>query len=63
MIWIHGGGFLMGGASLYDGSSLAAFGDVVVVILQYRLGIPGFLRYTFIGTDFVQYDLCTNSGQ
>ncbi|XP_064848481.1 putative inactive carboxylesterase 4 isoform X3 [Oncorhynchus masou masou] len=43
MIWIHGGGFLMGGASLYDGSSLAAFGDVVVVILQYRLGIPGFL--------------------
>lgn len=53
----------MGGASLYDGSSLAAFGDVVVVILQYRLGIPGFLRYTFIGTDFVQYDLCTNSGQ
>ncbi|XP_070985898.1 fatty acyl-CoA hydrolase precursor, medium chain-like isoform X1 [Oncorhynchus clarkii lewisi] len=43
MIWIHGGGFLMGGASLYDGSSLAAFGDVVVVIIQYRLGIPGFL--------------------
>lgn len=43
MVWIHGGGFLMGGASLYDGSSLAAFGDVVVVIIQYRLGIPGFL--------------------
>ncbi|KAI1904212.1 hypothetical protein AGOR_G00003350 [Albula goreensis] len=43
MVWIHGGGFLMGGASLYDGSSLAAFGDVVVVIIQYRLGILGFL--------------------
>ncbi|KAG7473538.1 hypothetical protein MATL_G00096960 [Megalops atlanticus] len=43
MVWIHGGGFLMGGASLYDGSSLAAFGDVVIVIIQYRLGIPGFL--------------------
>ncbi|XP_061078084.1 fatty acyl-CoA hydrolase precursor, medium chain-like isoform X1 [Conger conger] len=43
MVWIHGGGFLMGGASLYDGSSLAAFGDVVVVVIQYRLGIPGFL--------------------
>ncbi|XP_035251365.1 fatty acyl-CoA hydrolase precursor, medium chain-like [Anguilla anguilla] len=43
MVWIHGGGFLMGGAALYDGSSLAAFGDVVVVIIQYRLGIPGFL--------------------
>ncbi|KAJ8407943.1 hypothetical protein AAFF_G00269870 [Aldrovandia affinis] len=43
MVWIHGGGFVMGGASLYDGSSLAAFGDVVVVIIQYRLGILGFL--------------------
>uniref|UniRef100_A0A8C4T4T9 Carboxylesterase type B domain-containing protein n=1 Tax=Erpetoichthys calabaricus TaxID=27687 RepID=A0A8C4T4T9_ERPCA len=44
MVWIHGGGFQLGGASLFDGSSLAAFGNVVVVIIQYRLGILGFLR-------------------
>ncbi|MBN3309874.1 SASB hydrolase, partial [Amia calva] len=43
MVWIHGGGYLLGGASCYDGSSLAALGSVVVVAIQYRLGILGFL--------------------
>ncbi|XP_062817822.1 fatty acyl-CoA hydrolase precursor, medium chain isoform X4 [Anolis carolinensis] len=43
MVWIHGGGLLLGAASTYDGSALAAFEDVVVVAIQYRLGILGFL--------------------
>ncbi|KAK1163397.1 carboxylesterase 5A-like isoform X1 [Acipenser oxyrinchus oxyrinchus] len=43
MVWIHGGGFKMGGASQYDGSVLAIYGNVVVVVIQYRLGILGFL--------------------
>ncbi|XP_004690546.1 PREDICTED: cocaine esterase [Condylura cristata] len=42
MVWIHGGALVMGMASIYDGSALAAFEDVVVVIIQYRLGVPGF---------------------
>ncbi|XP_072492059.1 cocaine esterase-like [Notamacropus eugenii] len=42
MVWIHGGGFSVGGAFLYDGSILAASQNVVVVIIQYRLGILGF---------------------
>ncbi|XP_049642350.1 cocaine esterase-like isoform X1 [Suncus etruscus] len=42
MVWIHGGGLVMGTASVYDGSALAAFEDVVVVTVQYRLGILGF---------------------
>ncbi|XP_048211341.1 pyrethroid hydrolase Ces2e-like isoform X4 [Perognathus longimembris pacificus] len=42
MVWIHGGGLVAGMASLYDGSLLAATEDVVVVIIQYRLGVPGF---------------------
>ncbi|XP_058531051.1 cocaine esterase-like [Ochotona princeps] len=42
MVWIHGGGLTMGMASVYDGSTLAAFEDVVVVIIQYRLGVLGF---------------------
>ncbi|KAJ6666150.1 hypothetical protein lerEdw1_001054 [Lerista edwardsae] len=42
MVWIHGGGLLVGAASTYDGSTLAAFEDVVVVAIQYRLGILGF---------------------
>uniref|UniRef100_A0A672GBY3 Carboxylic ester hydrolase n=1 Tax=Salarias fasciatus TaxID=181472 RepID=A0A672GBY3_SALFA len=43
MVWIHGGAFITGGASLYDGSALAAYQDVVVVLIQYRLGLLGFL--------------------
>uniref|UniRef100_A0A8C5XG45 Carboxylic ester hydrolase n=1 Tax=Microcebus murinus TaxID=30608 RepID=A0A8C5XG45_MICMU len=42
MVWIHGGAFVMGMASMYDGSMLAAYEDVVVVIIQYRLGVLGF---------------------
>lgn len=34
----------MGSASTYDGSELAAREKVVVVVLQYRVGILGFLR-------------------
>lgn len=44
MVWIHGGGFMIGSASMYDGSALAAYQDVVVVLIQYRLGLLGFLR-------------------
>ena len=45
MVWIHGGGFVNGSGSTpwYDGSALAARGDVVVVTINYRLGALGFL--------------------
>ncbi|XP_065589241.1 fatty acyl-CoA hydrolase precursor, medium chain isoform X2 [Cyrtonyx montezumae] len=41
-VWIHGGGLVLGAASSYDGSALAAFDNVVVVAIQYRLGILGY---------------------
>lgn len=45
MVWLHGGGFLVGAGSepMYDGSRLARSGDVLVVTLNYRLGPLGFL--------------------
>nr|XP_025044193.1 fatty acyl-CoA hydrolase precursor, medium chain-like isoform X4 [Pelodiscus sinensis] len=42
MVWIHGGTLCIGGASIYDGSALATYENVVVVAIQYRLGISGF---------------------
>ncbi|XP_058624089.1 uncharacterized protein LOC131534960 isoform X2 [Onychostoma macrolepis] len=42
MVWIHGGGLALGSASIYDGSVLSAYQDVVVVLIQYRLGLLGF---------------------
>jgi para-nitrobenzyl esterase len=44
MVWIHGGGFETGSGAglLYHGDRLAVRGDVVVVTINYRLGILGF---------------------
>ncbi|EGW09807.1 Liver carboxylesterase 1 [Cricetulus griseus] len=42
MVWIHGGGLVIDGASTYDGLPLAVHENVVVVVIQYRLGIWGF---------------------
>ncbi|GAB1293551.1 Acylcarnitine hydrolase [Apodemus speciosus] len=42
MVWMHGGALTMGMASIHDGSMLAAIEDVVMVTIQYRLGILGF---------------------
>ena len=46
MVWIHGGGNMIGGAGspVYDGSRFAAAG-VVLVSIQYRLGPLGYLAH------------------
>lgn len=49
LVWIHGGGFIMGSGSEYDGGALASRGDVVVVTVNYRLGPWGFLHLADLG--------------
>lgn len=45
MVYIHGGAFTLGSASdpWYDGTSFATHHNIVVVSLNYRLGILGFV--------------------
>ncbi|MBW2291020.1 MAG: carboxylesterase/lipase family protein [Deltaproteobacteria bacterium] len=46
MVWIHGGGFTGGSGSqaLYEGASLTCRGQIVLVTVNYRLGILGYLH-------------------
>jgi len=43
MVWVHGGGFQSGASNEYHGAFLAASGNVIVVTINYRLGVFGFL--------------------
>ena len=51
LVWLHGGGFEGGSGSslLYDGTSLARRGDVVVVTVNHRLGVLGHCHLSDIG--------------
>lgn len=42
LVWVHGGAFIFGGAKIYDPSYIMEE-DVVLVVIQYRLNIFGFL--------------------
>jgi len=46
MVWIHGGAFTMGSGSdpMYDSDKLLKRGNIVLVTINYRLGMLGFLR-------------------
>ncbi len=46
MVWIHGGAFVTGSGSSvsYNGKTLAKRGDTVIVTINYRLGLLGFLN-------------------
>ena len=43
-VWIHGGGYLLSSGSDYNGEILAGKQNVVVVTINYRLGILGFFN-------------------
>lgn len=55
LVWLHGGGF-SGGSSIemvaYDGNNLSEAGDSVVVSLNHRLNIIGFLDISALGEKY-----------
>ena len=63
MVWLHGGGFSAGsggGNVLYDGSNLALKHDVVVVTVNHRLNVFGYLYLTDLGGE--QFAAASNAG-
>ncbi len=55
MFWIHGGGYTAGSSQelpSYHGERLSKKGDVVVVSINHRLNVLGFLDLSDFGTEF-----------
>ncbi len=44
-VWIHGGAFVGGSGNPYDGSAMAREHGVVVVTINYRLGVLGWVNF------------------
>src|SRR6266571_2082916 len=60
LVWIHGGGFVDGESTDYDGSKLAQQGPTVVVTINYRLGLLGYFGHPALdaeGHPFGNYGL------
>ncbi len=56
LFWIHGGGFTAGSSHelpSYDGENLSIKGDVVVVSINHRLNVLGFLDLSAYGEKYV----------
>ena len=56
MVFLHGGGFVNGHGNFtcYDGTNLAAKHDVVVITLNHRLNLFGFLYLADVGGEPVR---------
>ena len=51
MVWIHGGGLVTDGSFIYDPSPLVLAGNVIVVTINYRLGLLGFFAHQAIDAE------------
>ena len=63
MVWLHGGGFSGGSGNwlLYDGTNLARKEDVVVVSVNHRLNLFGFLHLAGLGAG-EKWNQASNAG-
>jgi para-nitrobenzyl esterase len=56
-VWIHGGGYSAGSANqlpFFDGRSLARKGDIVVVTVNHRLNVLGYLDLRGLGGEYAE---------
>ena len=51
MVWIHGGGNVVGHAGRYEGGKLATDTKTIVIAINYRLGPLGWFRHTALRAD------------
>lgn len=58
MVYIHGGSYMEGTGNMMDGSVLASYGNVVVVTLNYRIGILGDDSVSFNGVSNGVFSPC-----
>lgn len=57
MVWLHGGGYTAGSSCelpSYDGENLSRTGDVVVVSVNHRLNVLGFLDLSAVSDKYAQ---------
>ncbi len=62
MVWLHGGGYAAGSSQelpAYDGAALSKKGDIVIVSINHRLNVLGFLDLSAFG---VRYEYSGNVG-
>lgn len=55
LVWLHGGGFSMGSSieqKVYNGENMARYGDAVVVSVNHRLNILGYLDLSPYGKKY-----------
>ena len=55
LVWLHGGGFAAGSSIehiAYEGENMSKYGDVVVISLNHRLNILGYLDLSPFGEEY-----------
>lgn len=53
MVYIHGGSYMEGTGNMIDGSVLASYGNVIVITLNYRVGVLG--KHPFLSLFFFYF--------
>ena len=66
MVWLHGGGFAAGSSIehiAYEGENMSKYGDVVVISLNHRLNILGYLDLSPFGEEYKNSGNAGNAGK